>query len=61
MERTELIDFLRENLTVNISHSREWDYGSEYVTTTVSLGVMNENGEYEEITNASDSFSVNNE
>jgi hypothetical protein len=60
MERQELIDFLRENLSIEVETSREWDYSSEYITVTTSIRLRNENGEYETLTSDYDSFSVNN-
>jgi len=60
MERQELIDFLRENLSVEVTTSRGYDYDHESVSINVSLGLINENGAYEEITSSSDTISINN-
>jgi len=60
MERQELIDFLRENLSVEVTTSRSYDYDHESVSINISLGLINENGSYEEITSSSDTISINN-
>jgi hypothetical protein len=60
MERQELIDFLRENLTVEITTSRGYDFGIETVGINVSIGILNENGDYEVISSSDDYINVNN-
>ena len=37
MEREELIEFLRENLSIDVSMSDSYESGGRYVTTNVSL------------------------
>jgi len=58
MERQELIDFLRENLTVNVETSQGYDYGCETFGITVSIGILNENGEVEDIASGNDYISI---
>ena len=60
MERQELIDFLRENLTINVETSQGYDYGCDTYSINISIGILNENEEYEEITSSSDTISINN-
>jgi len=58
MNRNELINFLRENLTVDITTSQGYDYGCETFGITVSIGILNENGEVEEIVSGNDHISI---
>ena len=52
MERTELLEFLREHLTISLSMGHEYESQGEYITASVSLQL-----DGEEI--ASDRGSVN--
>jgi hypothetical protein len=52
MERAELLEFLREHLTISLSMGREYESQGEYITARVSLQL-----DGEEIT--SDYSSVN--
>ena len=58
MNRNELINFLRENLTVDITTSRGYDFGNESVGINISIGILNENGEVEEIVSGNDHISI---
>ena len=42
MTKEELIEFLKENLSINVSMSRDYEYGSTYISTTVELLLGNE-------------------
>ena len=42
MEREELIDFLRENLDINVSMDRSYESDSEYITCNVTLHLGDE-------------------
>jgi len=53
MEREELIEFLRENLSIDISMSDNYESGGRYVTSSVSLRLAGE-----EISSEFDSFRV---
>jgi hypothetical protein len=37
MERTELLEFLREHLTISLSMGHEYESQGEYITARVSL------------------------
>ncbi len=39
MEREEIIDFLRENLNIEVSMNTEYECESDYVTSTVTLRI----------------------
>lgn len=60
MERQELIDFLRENLSVELTTETGYDYGSDYVVINVAITTSDENGNRIIISEDSDSISINN-
>lgn len=55
MEREELINFIRENLTINLTTDRCYDYNDEYINVTVSLSLNNE-GQEEIISSCNDTI-----
>lgn len=42
MERNELIEYLREHLSVEISLDTEWEGDGRYITSRVSISLDNE-------------------
>jgi len=58
MEIQELIDFLRENLSISLTTDRSYDFGHEYVNIDVTLNLNIEN-ETIILSQDSDSFSIN--
>jgi len=42
MERTEIIDFLRENLSIEITMDDNYEGGNRYVSSTVILSLCGE-------------------
>lgn len=60
MDREEIMDFLRDNLSIEITTSREYDYGDEYVSVNVSLQMTNGIGRTETISECSDTININN-
>lgn len=59
MERQELIDFLRENLSINLSVERGYDFGNESIIIESTLN-LNDNGENIILSQDCDSFSIDN-
>ena len=60
MDREEMMNFIRDNLSIEITTSRENDFGDEYVTVNVSLNLTNGIGRTETISECSDTVYINN-
>jgi hypothetical protein len=59
MDREEMMDFLRENLSIEITTSRERDYSDEYISINVSLNLTDGVGRTETISECSDTIDIN--